>query len=267
MHITIGKPYAATEIGGRANNEDFIYPAPETINTNQQLFIVCDGVGGANRGEVASSMACELFQTYFSTFAEGEIDAETINKALQFTEVQFSEYIRNNPSAAGMATTLAMVCLGSKGATIAHIGDSRVYQFRKGQILFQTEDHSLVYALYKLKTIRKEDMQTHPQRNIILRAIQGTATPTEADVTVLTDIREGDFLFICTDGLLECITDTDLCTLFDGTHSPESCKDMLIERCNGKTKDNFSFYIIPINQVRDSKTMAQNILSFFYSLI
>lgn len=267
MHITIGKPYAATETGGRANNEDSIYPAPETINTNQQLFIVCDGVGGASKGEVASSMACELFQTYFSTFAEGEIDAETISKALQLTEVQFSEYIRHNPSAAGMATTLAMVSLGHRGATVAHIGDSRVYQFRKGQIMFQTEDHSLVYSLYKLNAIRKEEMQTHPKRNIILRAIQGAMNPTEAEVNVLTDIQEGDFLFICTDGVLEQFNDDDLRMLFDGTHSPESCKDILVETCNGKTKDNFSFYIIPINQVRDNKTMAQNILSFFYSLV
>lgn len=267
MHITIGKPYAACEKGGRANNEDFIFPAPESINTAQQLFIVCDGVGGANKGEIASSMACELFQTYLSSFSEGEIDTTIINKALQFTEVHFNDYVKNNPSASGMATTLAMVYIGSNGVTVAHIGDSRVYQFRKGQILHQTEDHSLVYSLYKLNTIKKEDMRTHSQRNVILKAIQAGSGSSEADVSVLTDIEAGDFLFICTDGVLEQFDDDALCALFDGTNSPETCKDILIERCNGKTKDNFSFYIIPINHVRDSKTMTQNILSFFYSLV
>lgn len=267
MHITIGQPYAASEKGGRANNEDSIYPAPEAINTDQQLFIVCDGVGGSSKGEVASFMACDLFQTYLSSFSEGEIDTKIINKALQFTEVHFQEYVRNNPSASGMATTLAMVYLGGKGVVVAHVGDSRVYQFRKGEILHQTEDHSLVYSLYKLNKIKKEDMRTHSQRNVILKAIQGTANPTEVDVDLLTDLQDGDFLFLCTDGLLEQFEDHDLCTLFDGTHSPASCKDMLIEKCNGKTKDNFSFYIIPINHVRDNKTMTQNILSFFYSLV
>ena len=267
MHITIGQAYAASEKGGRANNEDSIYPDPETINANQQLFIVCDGVGGASKGEVASAMACELFQTYLTSFSEGDVNSEIINKAIRFTEAHFQEYIINNPSASGMATTLAMVYIDNKGVVVAHVGDSRIYQFRKGQILHQTEDHSLVNSLYKLNTIKKEDMRTHPQRNVILRAIQGSANPTEADVTVLTDIQGGDFLFLCSDGVLEQFDDDELCALFDGTHEPENCKDRIIEKCNGKTKDNFSFYIIPINNVRDNRTVTENIRSFFYSLI
>jgi len=147
MDITIGKPYAASEKGGRAYNEDFIYPAPEAVNTNQKLFIVCDGVGGNSKGEVASSMACELFQTYLSSFSEGDLTIDIINKALQYTEVHFNEYIALNPGATGMATTLAMIFLGSQGVTVAHIGDSRIYHFREGCILHQTEDHSLVYSL------------------------------------------------------------------------------------------------------------------------
>ncbi len=267
MRIKIGQPYAASEKGGRVNNEDSIYPVPEVVNTNQQLFIVCDGVGGANKGEVASFMACDLFQTYLSSFSEREMDAETISKALQFTEVHFREYVKNNPSASGMATTLAMVYIGNKGVVVAHIGDSRIYQFRKGKILHQTEDHSLVNSLYKLNMIKKEDMRTHPQRNVILKAIQSSYNPTEAEVNILTDIQDGDFLFICTDGLLEQFNDDELCQLFDGTHAAVNCKDILIEKCNGKTKDNFSFYIIPVKHVSDSKTITQNILSFFYSLI
>ncbi len=267
MYITTSKPYAASEKGGRANNEDFIYPIPESIDENQQLFIVCDGVGGAQKGEIASAMACELIQTYLASFATGEIDAEIINKAVQYTQVHFNEYIKDNPSAAGMATTLAMVYLGARGVTVAHIGDSRVYQFRKGKIMFQTEDHSLVNSLYRLNAIKKEEMRTHAQRNVILKAIQGGSNPVEADVTLLTDIEDGDIFFICSDGLLEQFNDEELASLFDGSLSSENCKDVLIEKCNGKTKDNYSFYIIPINHVRDSRTMTQNILSFFYSLI
>lgn len=68
MIITIGKPCAITEKGGRSNNEDSIYPLPEQVTLDQKLFMVCDGVGGAEKGEVASSLACESIQTFFSTF-------------------------------------------------------------------------------------------------------------------------------------------------------------------------------------------------------
>lgn len=267
MNITIGKPFATSEKGGRMNNEDFIYPAPEAVNTSQKLFIVCDGVGGNNKGEVASAMACELFQTFLTSFSEGEVDSVIIKKALQYTEVHFSDYVSRNPSAAGMATALAMIHIGKKGVTLAHIGDSRIYHFRDGSILHQTEDHSLVYSLYKLKTITKEEMYTHPQRNVITKAILGSDYPTDADVTLLTDIKGGDFFFICTDGVLEQFTDDDLRGLFDGKHSAEFCKDRIVETCNGKTKDNFSFYIIPIQHVRENMSVTQNILSFFYSLV
>ena len=68
MNITIGKPWAVSEKGGRLNNEDSIFPLPEAINTDQKLFLVCDGVGGAEKGEIASSLACDAFQTFFFDF-------------------------------------------------------------------------------------------------------------------------------------------------------------------------------------------------------
>jgi Serine/threonine protein phosphatase len=267
MNITIGKPYASCEKGGRPNNEDSIYPLPETISNNQTLFIVCDGVGGANKGEIASAMACELFHAYLSSFMEGELSPEIIKKALQYTEVHFDDYIVEHPEAAGMATTMTMAYFGNTGITIAHIGDSRIYHFRKGQILHQTEDHSLVNSLLKLNVISKDDMRSHPQRNVILRAIQGTKNPTEADVALLNDIEAGDYIFMCTDGVLELFTDESLKDLFSGHLTAPNIKDAIIEACSGKTKDNFSFYLIPIQNVHDNPSLTQNIRSFFYSLV
>ena len=102
-----------------------------------------------------------------------------------------------------MATTLTMVSVGASGITLAHIGDSRIYQFRQGEIIYQTEDHSLVNSLVKLGKISKEEALTHPQKNVIIRAIQGSEHPTEADVVLLKDIQAGDYFFMCTDGVLE----------------------------------------------------------------
>lgn len=267
MNITIGKPWAVSEKGGRQNNEDSIYPLPETVNSNQKLFLVCDGVGGAEKGEIASSLACESIQTYFSTFLEGEPSDAFINNAIRYTETRFDDYITTHPEARGMATTLTLVYAGSSGIKVAHVGDSRVYQLRKGEILFRTVDHSLVNSLVQLGKITKEEALTHPQRNVILRAIQGTERPAEADIALLTDIQPGDYLFMCTDGVLERLTDKALSTVFAESAGPEDIKDNVMISCCGKTRDNFSFYILPIQNVLETVGLKQNILSFLYSFI
>ena len=117
MNITICKPWAVCEKGGRQNNEASIYPLPERVNSNQKLFLVCDGVGGSEKGEIASSLACESFQTFFSTFLEDEPTEEFVNKAVGYTEVRFDDYVKNHPEAKGMATTLTMVSVGNNTGT------------------------------------------------------------------------------------------------------------------------------------------------------
>lgn len=267
MNITIGKPSAVCEKGGRMNNEDSIYPLPETIRSDQKLFIVCDGVGGAEKGEIASALAAESFQTYFSTFLEGDPTPAFIHKAVQYTETRFDDYIAAHPEAAGMATTLTAVYLGSRGIIVAHIGDSRVYHFRGGDILFRTEDHSLVNSLVSLGQITADEARRHPQRNVILRAIQGSGCPTEADVVLLGDLQAGDCMFMCTDGVLERFTDEALSAVFASSAPADTLKDTLAEGCRGRTRDNFSFYILPVQNVHDSPGIKQNILSFLYSFI
>lgn len=267
MNITIGKPWAVSEKGGRLNNEDSIYPLPEAANSNQKLFLVCDGVGGAEKGEIASSLACDSFQIFFSTFRDGEPTSEFINKAIRYTEARFDDYTALHPEAKGMATTLSMVFVGTGGLTFAHVGDSRIYHFRQGEILYQTEDHSLVNSLVKLGKISHEQAANHPQRNVIIRAIQGTDRPTEADVVLLNDVKAEDYLFMCSDGVLERLTNEDLSAIFKQSGGPENIKNAIMSSCSGKTRDNFSFYIIPIQNVLDSSGFKQNILSFLYSFI
>lgn len=267
MNITIGKPCAISEKGGRTNNEDSLFPAPETVNVTQKLFLVCDGVGGAEKGEIASTLACESFRTYFATFLEGNPSGEFIQKALQYTESRFDDYTATHPEATGMATTLTMAYIGDAGVTLAHVGDSRIYLFRNGQIVYQTEDHSLVNSLLKLGKISPEEARVHPQKNVIVRAIQGSRRPTEADVVVLKDIQPGDFIFMCTDGVMERFTNESLASLFIPSAASEQIKDAVLAACSEKTRDNFSFYILPIHHVQNSPGIKQNILSFLYSFV
>jgi len=267
MIIKIERPFAISEKGGRINNEDSIYPLSELATANQKLFIVCDGVGGAEKGEIASALACESFQTFFSTFLDGDPTEEFINKAVHYAETRFDEYIQSHPEAKGMATTLTMLYIGTSGITLAHIGDSRIYQFRKGKPVFCTEDHSLVNSLVKMGQITEDEAAVHPKRNIITRAISSTESPTEADVTLINDIKDGDYFFMCTDGVTECINNNTLSQIFKTASSADYIKNTIVESCSKKARDNYSFYILPIQNVQNSVSYRQFLLSFFYSFV
>ncbi|MGM9759882.1 MAG: PP2C family protein-serine/threonine phosphatase [Parabacteroides sp.] len=267
MNITISKPCAVSEQGGRLNNEDAVYPAPEAVANGQRLFLVCDGVGGANRGEVASALACESIHTYFDTFLEGDPDRHFIQKSIQYTESRFDAYVEQHPEAIGMATTVTLLYVGQEGITVAHVGDSRVYQFRKGRILHRTEDHSLVNSLLKLGKITPEEAVRHPQRHVILRAVQAGEHPVEVEVSQIRDVEPGDAFLLCTDGVLEKLSDEALSEIFAQETSAGAIKDALLDACQGKTRDNFSFYILTVQQVKKKSGIKQNVLSFLYSLV
>ena len=269
MHITISKPFAVSERGGRLNNEDSVYPLPERVNADQRLFMVCDGVGGAEKGEVASALACESMHTYFDTFLppETDPDASFIRKAVQYTEACFDTYVKEHPEATGMATTLTMAYLTSVGITLAHIGDSRIYYLRDGEILCQTEDHSLVNNLVKLGQLTPEEARVHPRRKVITRAIQGSIYATEPDIMVWKDVQAGDFLFLCTDGVLEVVSDEMITNLFRRGTGLSEIKNAIMEACEGKSRDNYSFYIVQVQKVQASMNLRQNILSFLHTFL
>ena len=266
MNITLERPYAVTEKGKRNNNEDCIYPLSELASPGQRLFMVCDGVGGAESGEVASALACDSFQTFFSTFLEDNNPSEAfINKAVHYTESRFDEYMSQHPEAQGMATTISLLYIGETYITLAHIGDSRIYQFREGQINFVTEDHSYVQSLVNFGQITKEEAAIHPKKNIITRAVSGSTRSVNVDFTVIKDIQADDVFFLCTDGVTECYSDEQLIALFSSGQNIESVKNQLIENCSTKSKDNFSFYIIPVQSIQKISGYKHFLFSFFYS--
>ena len=265
--ITIGKPCAVCEKGGRANNEDCIYPSSEYAESSQRLFLVCDGVGGAKRGEIASALACDALHPYIPTFlGDEDPTVEFIQQAVHYAETRFDTYLQQHSEATGMATTMTLAYIGRKSLTLAHIGDSRIYYIRKGKALYRSEDHSLVNSLVRLGRITPAEARIHPQRNLILRAIQGSHIPTEAEVIQWKDIQTGDWLFLCSDGTLEHLDEIQLLQLFADTHNPAEIKENLLEICEGKTRDNYSFYLIPLRETDGATTLKQNLLSFLYSL-
>jgi len=265
MNITLQKPFSISEIGKRFNNEDSIYPSNELVGINNRLFLVCDGVGGSNKGEVASSIACDSIQTYFRTYLDMDqgFDPQFIEKSIRYTEIQFDEYVKKNPSAKGMATTLCLIYFAKEGVYLTHAGDSRIYQFRNGEMIFKTEDHSLVNSMVKTGRISPESAGNHPQKNVIYRAIQGSHSPVEIDITKITDVLPDDEFLMCTDGVTEVWSDEELCKVFSKKISSEEKINTIKEFCRQNARDNYSAYLIPIQEVNKMNVFKQIFLYAF----
>lgn len=262
MKTIINQPYALNEIGGRSNNEDSIYPPKGEVGIDDNLFLVCDGVGGNDKGEVASQLVCEAFSFYFNEKPLDDqtlFDKEFVTGALEYAQGKIDDYLMEHPEAQGMGTTLTLLHLNSQGATIAHVGDSRVYQLRDGKIIFKTDDHSLVNQLVKDGMLTEEEALTHPKKNIITRAIQGNSVkPTVPDVFVQNDVQKGDYFFLCTDGILEQITDSTLEQIIAADTTDEEKINEIDLRCKGKTRDNYSCYMVPIKDVITDEEVDEN---------
>lgn len=245
----ISPPLAFTQAGPREKNEDSIFPAQDQVTERDHLFIVCDGVGGALKGELASQTATTSFAAYLAVQPPGtEIGSDYLNAGLRYVEQQFDALFTEQFLLKGMATTLVMLLLPpGGGATLAHVGDSRAYQVRAGRILFQTADHSLVGDLVRSGQLALADAAAHPQKNVITRAIQGGHKPAALDITSLTDVQPGDYFFLCSDGVWECITDEEIAHCL-GQPELSNAEKMawLQHRCAEGARDNYSGYLIQI---------------------
>jgi protein phosphatase len=270
MNITLQKPFSFSEIGKRLNNEDSIYPDSQSITINDRLFLICHGVGGLKKGEVASSITCDSIQTYFRTFLDTDkpFNPDFIEKSIRYTEIRFDEYVVKNPFAKGMATTLCLLYFAPDGIFLTYAGDSRIYQFRKGEIIFKTEDHSLVNSMVKTGQLTQEAANRHPQKNLIYRSIQGSRAPVELEIIKITDVLPNDEFFMCTNGVTEALNDEILSDLFATNNSAEKKINTIRDICKKNAKDNYSAYLIPILDIEKMGVFKQIYLyAFIYFYI
>lgn len=227
------------QIGRRTLNED--YPLQDNY---LNLFIVCDGVGGSHKGEEASKLAATTMQKFISESTI--IDDAIIYQGLKFIEQTFDNYINEYPLCEGMATTMALLLLQDKNTIIAHCGDSRVYQVRNGRIIHKTKDHSFVQELLDGGYITPEEASVHPRKNQITRAIQGTKTPTKLEVFVQNDVCNNDFFLICSDGILESISDDFIEQKFTISAEIDDLKNEILEICTQHSKDNYTALLLKV---------------------
>lgn len=174
MRITIASPCCYAAVGKKENQEDSLFPLKGNATADTRVFMVCDGMGGHENGEVASACVAETMgrltaQQPLGTTSEMQ---NAFEKALQETYQQL-DLLDKSDSIRKMGTTLTFLALCTDGVLVAHIGDSRVYQVRPEQgVVFQTRDHSLVNDLVAIGELTEEQAKTYPHRNIITRAIQ-----------------------------------------------------------------------------------------------
>lgn len=194
--------FGKSDIGlKRTSNQDcFDY---ENINENLLWAVVCDGMGGVNGGDIASNLAVNSIREILTqNYTEGllPVDVENLlKKAIQKANFEIFSAAQNDNNLSGMGTTIVLVAIFYDKIHIAHIGDSRAYLIRQGNIKQLTVDHSVVQEMINEGEITHEEAKRHPQKNIITRAL-GISKNVDIDYSIETK-KPTDSIIICTDGL------------------------------------------------------------------
>lgn len=185
------------------------------ISKNLTFAIVCDGMGGANAGNVASEIAVKTVSEYLYNSYRENMKSDDIEKvmknAISSANILLFDKASKNSSLSGMGTTIAAVVINDDTAIIAHVGDSRIYLINE-EINQLTKDHSIVQTLIESGKITKEDANIHPKKNVITRAL-GVESQVIVDTCTL-DIKKGDTFLLCTDGLTNYVAENKIFETF-----------------------------------------------------
>lgn len=264
MIIKIRKPQSFSEIGRKENQEDFLWPLPNEVTNENRIFLMCDGVGGQDNGEIASETAATAIGTYLSTHLsdDGTVTKGMFENALAYGYDALDRI--DNGSSKKMGTTMTCLVLHSGGALVAHIGDSRVYHIRpslsdsngRTGIIYQSADHSLVNDLLRAGELTEDEAANYPHKNVITRAMQPhLERRCKADIYNLDDVKPGDYFFLCCDGVLEQLTNDMLGQILADENLSDADKIKMIKNiCDGKTRDNYTCWLIPIDEVEGAAT-------------
>lgn len=194
---------ALTDVGiKRENNEDFYL-----FNEQQKVFIVTDGMGGYQAGEIAAEIAARSIMQQFEEKRLVHFDAE-IRSLLKNANESIQQHVQSNPDCKGMGTTAIVVMIDDTTIWVSNVGDSRCYGYKGGEVTQLSEDHSLVAELVKMGSISAEEAETHPDRNIVTSAL---GVDREFDIYINQyDKNQFSHIILCSDGLSSMISSKEL---------------------------------------------------------
>lgn len=244
----------------REGNEDAFRERPDL-----GLYVVADGMGGHEAGEVASRLTVQVIESFIDDTKNADVNqtwpfpfdtnrslaANRLIAAFRLANKRVASAIADNPTLKGMATTAVAILLRPAGmAQVAHVGDSRVYLRREGELRQLTADHSWVGEQVRAGVLSDDDAQRHPWRNVVTRAISGGDDP-EVDV-VEVPLLPGDRMLVCSDGLSSVVSPVRLAQLMNATNDLPSCADALIEAANDAGgPDNITVILVEIGPQAD----------------
>jgi serine/threonine protein phosphatase PrpC len=238
--LRVAEQYTGTDTGRqrRANEDSLLASAP--------LFVVADGMGGAQAGEVASRIAVESFQLGLSDSTAPEL---ALAQLAREANARIHELSQANAEQAGMGTTLTAVYVGERDVAIAHVGDSRAYCLRDGQLVRLTDDHSLVDELMRQGRLTPEEAVEHPQRSVITRAL-GPEGTVEVDTRSFA-ARPGDVYLLCSDGLTTMLSEEQIAAVLLAHPRLRDAGETLIAAANDAGgRDNITVVLLRLEEVQ-----------------
>lgn len=221
----------------RASNQD-------SLIIGERLYGVADGMGGHKGGETASRVAAQVLKNALSG---KKPDADALGAGIKAANRRVFEMSKHDQNLSGMGTTLTVLWEDDKKVTLAHVGDSRAYLYRDGELKQITLDHSVVAELLRNKVITAEMARNHPYRNVITRAV-GIDPLVEPDI-LSEDKREGDIWLVCSDGLYNMVADERIAEALKAEDAEEACDALLKLALDGGGTDNISFVICRVAEV------------------
>lgn len=227
----------------RKINQDYIYVTNEKIGNLDNLYLVADGIGGHNAGEIASSVAIDTYKNFVKNATEKEV-LEILVSAMTRSNEEVFKMSKETKDYKNMGTTLLSASIKNNKIFIAHVGDCRLYGIRNGKIAQMTADHTYAMDLFKAGILSREEAKLSKDSRILTRAI-GTDANIQADA-LFCDVFRDDIFLLCSDGLTDMVSDKEILDIcINANLSPKEKVQSLINKANENGgKDNIAIVVI-----------------------
>lgn len=256
MHLKVSSS-GQSDVGlVRPNNEDVW-----AILEEENFFILADGMGGHKAGEIAAKETVQLICQEMKNFLSKEEVTlkrceEFFAQAIYQANAAVFKMGKTNPELKGMGTTLCCLLLQKEGAVVAHVGDSRIYRCRKGKLSQVTKDHSLLVDLLELGQISPRSATDFLYKNIITKAV-GTEPAVEPAIQTV-DIQGGDLFLLCSDGLSDMLSLTEIETLINQNPKVDFCVKALIDAVVQKgAHDNVTIVLVKVMETHETADLSR----------
>lgn len=239
----MSRSFSKTDIGRKRQiNQDFVFSTDEAVGRLKNLYIVADGMGGHNAGDFASKYTVETVVREI----KGSIEVKPfriLGKAIRVANEMLRQRAREDSDLYGMGTTIVVATTENHQLEIANVGDSRLYLLSKEGLRQITRDHSLVEEMVRMGGMAPEAARNHPDKNIITRAV-GARDSVEVDFFT-EELKPGDVVLMCSDGLTNMVSDSEIEAILKGEGSLEEKTRILIDSANKNGgKDNIAVLLI-----------------------